>query len=1033
MKRRNIGIIESMMKHYDIVWLLVAILVAGGIFGLINMNKQEFPEFTIRQGVIAAVMPGATPEEMEQQVTGPLEDYLFTFQEVDKKNTYSYSRNGIAYVFVELSKNVHNKNEAWSKIRHGLKDFKMMLPTGVLAVVVNDDFGNTSSLLITMQSKDKNYRELKGFMDKLCDKLRTVNAVGNIRVFGEQKEQIGVYIEQEKLATYGISSKTLMLNLYSQGFLSMGGTIENNALSVPVHINTPFTSEKEVAEMIVYSDPDGNVIRLKDISHIKREYAEPSSFINRNGEDALVLSVEMQAGNNIVKFGQDVEMILKDFQNTLPESVSMYRITDLPKVVDDSVSSFLIDLVFSILVVIAVMLMLFPVRSALVAASGIPIAIAVTWAFMFALGMEINTVTLAALIVVLGMIVDNSIVVIDGYIDDIEHGYSRWHAAIRSAKDFFKPLLIATLAMSAAFFPFMFTLTGLMQDFVKHFPWTFGFALIVSLVIAMLMTPYLEYRFVKRQKPEKKLSFITRAQNKFFSILQGSYEWLLERCFRKPWLTIGVGVLVLILSVLLFTVTPVQMMPVAERNVFAVEVHLQPGSSLDQTALVSDSMQHILMRDPRVQSVTSFVGTSSPRFMATYAPSLPSEDYAQFIVNTESNSATEELLEEYSEKYADYFPQAYLSFKQMNYQIAKNPIEVRFSGDDPQQLRNEADKLVAYMHTLGNELRWIHTDWDGYAPMINIDLDQAEAARLGITKSMLALDLASGFNGTPLTTLWEGDYAVPVVLRRERKSSDMDFTTLENEIVPTLIPGVWVPLRQVAKISPEWQPSQIVKRNGVYCLTVACDLKFGGSEPKSMNKIKRYINNELKPGLPDGISVSYGGLEGTNKELIPEIIAGLALAFIIIFLFLLYAFKKISISVLALSAAAFSLPGAVVGINLFGIDFGITSVLGVVSLIGIIVRNAIIMFEYAEKLRAEQGFSAHDAGYEAGKRRMRPIFLTSAAAAVGVIPMILGKSNLWMPMGIVICFGMIFSLLLVVTILPVVYWQVYEKKKTAKS
>ena len=217
-----------MMKHYDIVWLLVAMLVAGGIFGLIKMNKQEFPEFTIRQGVVAAVMPGATPEEMEQQVTGPLEDYLFTFQEVDKKNTYSYSRNGIAYVFVELSKNVHNKNEAWSKIRHGLKDFKMMLPTGVLAVIVNDDFGNTSSLLITMQSKDKNYRELKGYMDKLCDKLRTVKAVGNIRVFGEQKEQIGVYIEQEKLATYGISSKTLMLNLYSQGFLSMGGTIENN-------------------------------------------------------------------------------------------------------------------------------------------------------------------------------------------------------------------------------------------------------------------------------------------------------------------------------------------------------------------------------------------------------------------------------------------------------------------------------------------------------------------------------------------------------------------------------------------------------------------------------------------------------------------------------------------------------------------------------------------------------------------------------------------------------------------------------------
>jgi multidrug efflux pump subunit AcrB len=1022
-----------MMKHYDIVWLLVAIFVVCGIFGLIHMNKQEFPEFTIRQGVVAAVMPGATPEEIEQQVTEPLEDYLFTFQEVDKNNTYSYSRNGIVYVFVELNKSVHNKNETWSKIRHGLKDFKMNLPSGVLALVVNDDFGNTSSLLITMQSKDKNYRELEQYMNQLSDKLRTVKAVGNIKVFGKQQEQISVYIEQEKLATYGISSKTLMLNLYSQGFMSMGGNIENTHLSVPVHINTPFTSEKEVAEMIVYSDPDGNVIRLKDIARIKREYADPASYINRNTEDALVLSVEMQNGNNIVQFGKDVETILEEFQATLPESVSLYRITDLPKVVDHSVNSFLKDLIFSVLVVIVVMLMLFPVRSALVAASGIPIAIAVTWAFMFALGMEINTVTLAALIVVLGMIVDNSIVVIDGYIDDIGHGYSHWHAAIRSAIDYFKPLLIATLAMSAAFFPFMFTLTGPMQDFVKHFPWTFGFALIVSLVIAMFVTPFLEYRFVRNSKPKQKQSVITKAQNRFFKVLQSSYEWLLVRCFRHPRVTILSGVIVLLLSVLLFSVTPVQMMPVAERDVFAVEIHVQPGSSLDQTSAISDSLQRILKNDPRVESVTAFVGTSSPRFMATYAPNLPSENYAQFVVNTTSNTATEELLEEYSERYANYFPQAYVRFKQMNYQVAKNPIEVRLTGDDPQQLREQADKLVTFMHTMDGELKWIHTDWDGTAPMVNIDLDQVESARLGITKSMLALNLASDFNGTPLTTLWEGNYPVSVVLKRERKNNTTDFSTLENEIVPTLIPGTWVPLRQVAHISPGWEPVQIVRRNGVHCITVACDLPYGGSEPRSMAKVKKYIEDELKPSLPNGITVSYGGLAGTNNELIPEIIAGLAIACMIIFLFLLYTFKKISLSFLALAASVFSLPGAIAGIAIFGIDFGITSVLGVVSLIGIIVRNAIIMFEYAEKLRTEEGYGARQAGFEAGKRRMRPIFLTSAAAAVGVIPMILGKSNLWMPMGIVICFGMIVSLLLVVTILPVVYWQVYNKKKTAKS
>ncbi len=1018
-----------MMRHYDIMWLIVVMFVGLGIYGLIKMNKQEFPEFTIRQGVVAAVYPGATPEEVEEQLTKPLENFLFTYQEVDKKNTYSYSRDGIVYIFVELVKSVHDKDEVWSKIKHGLKDFKMQLPAGVLAIVVNDDFGNTSSLLITMESKDKNYRELEKYMDLLCDKLRTVNAVGNIKVFGKQKEEIGVYIEQEKLATYGISSQTLMLNLYTQGFLSMGGTLDNNSQIVPIHVNTPFSTEKEVAEQIVYSDPKGNVIRLKDIARIQREFEEPDSYINKNGENALVLSVEMQSGNNIVKFGNNVEKVLEEFQKTLPESVSMYRITDLPKVVDNSVKSFMRDLVFAILVVIAVMLMLFPLRSALVAAAGIPVSIAITWAFMFACGMEINTVTLAALIVVLGMIVDNSIVVIDGYIDNLEHGMSRWHSAVKSAKDYFQPLLVATLAMVAAFFPFLFTLTGPLADFVKHFPWTFGFALLISLVIAMLMTPFLEYRFIKRPKPNARLSVVTRAQNKFFAGLQGAYEWLLVKCFRHPTITLLAGALTIIISVIMFRFTPVQMMPVAERDCFAVEIHLPEGSSLHQSALVSDSMQSILLKDQRVKSVTAFIGCSSPRFMATYAPNLPSKNYAQFIVNTKSNIATEELLQDYSEKYANYFPNAYLRFKQINYQSARNPIEIRFTGDDLEQLRNEADKLITFLHTMDNELSWIHTDFEGYHPCVKVDLDQVEASRLGITKSLLAIDLASSFNGTPLTTLWEDDYAIPVRLKMDRKTNTTNFQTLENELVPTLIPGVWVPLRQVATITPDWQPSQIVRRNGVHTLTVACDLKYGGSEPKSMAKISKYINKNIIPQLPPEIRISYGGLESINKDLIPEIIAGLVIAIMIIFFFLLAAFKKISISLLAIASTVLCLLGAIIGIWIFGIDFGITSVLGIVSLIGIIVRNAIIMFEYAEKLRTQQGYTAKEAAFESGKRRMRPIFLTSAAAAVGVIPMIISKSTLWMPMGVVISFGMLFSVVLVVTILPIVYWQVYKNVK----
>ena len=510
-------------------------------------------------------------------------------------------------------------------------------------------------------------------MNLLCDKLRAVDAIGNIKVFGEQKEEIVVYIEQEKLATYGISSQTLMINLFTQGLLTTGGSIENSEMIAPIHIESSYRSEKEIGEQIVFTDPRGTNIRLKDIARIERGYEKPTSYINKNGENALVLSVEMQSGNNIVKFGKNVEKVLNEFQKTLPESVTLYRITDLPKVVDNSVKSFMRDLIISILVVIAVMLMLFPVRSALVTAAGIPITIAITWGFMYALGMELNTVTLAALIVVLGMIVDNSIVVIDGYNDNLEHGYSRWHAAVKSAEDYFQPLLIATLAMGTAFFPFLFTLRGPLQDFVKHFPYTFGFALLISLVVAMLVTPFLEYYFIKPVKKNKKLSSATKMQNKFFAILQGSYEWLLEKCFKHPYLTLGVGTVAVICSVVLFKFTPVQMMPIAQRDCFAVEIYLPKGSALEKTAMISDSMQKILLKDPRVESVTAFIGTSSPRFMATYAPNLPDKNYAQFIVNTKSNEETEQILKDNLAKYENYFPDAKIRFKQMNYQAGQMP------------------------------------------------------------------------------------------------------------------------------------------------------------------------------------------------------------------------------------------------------------------------------------------------------------------------------------------------------------------------
>lgn len=1029
--KRDKGIINKTMQNHNIVFLLVSMLVIAGIYGLIYMNKDEYPQFTIRQGLVVGVYPGANSVEITEQLTKPLENYLFTYPEVDKTLTYSYSQDGMVYVFVELNKNVHNKNEAWSKIRHGLKDFKMQLPSGVLALVVVDDFGNTSSMLLTLESTDKSQRELQTYMATLCDRLRTIPAMGNLRTLGTQNEEISIYIEPEKLAMYGINSKTLLANLYTQGFLTVSGNISTDYFNQPIHIESPLQSEQEIAEQIIYTDPEGNTIRMRDVARIERRYSVPTDYINNNGNRAILLSMEMRPGNNIVAFGESVNEIMDEFQQELPPSVKLSRISNQPKVVGDSVWSFLRDLVTSMVIVIAVMLMLFPLRSALVAGTSIPICTGISLAVMFVFNIELNTVTLAALITVLGMMVDNSIVMIDGYIERIERGTSRWHSAIASTKELFPPLLLATVAISGMFFPVKYILTGPMQDFVKLFPWTIAISLLISLVYAALVVPYLEFSFIKPSKSNKKPNIAIRIQNKFFYWLQSGYEWLLRLCFHHPYLTMLTAIGTTLVGLAMFLSLNVQMMPMADRPCFAVEITLPMGSTLEQTAAVSDSLQKILQADERITSVTAFVGNSSPRFQATYAPNIPGSHFAQFIVNTESNSATEDILRDYAH-YANYFPNAYVRFKQIDYQAVPNPIEVRFTGEDREALQAQADKLMAYMRTLPDKMQWVHSDCDGTLPCINIELRPDEATRLGITKSMLSMHLATALDGQPLTTIWEGDYAVPVKLYTTDTEVKMDYQGLENLLVPTAF-GTWVPLRQVAVLSPGWQPARIVHRNGVPCITVGADLVRGVSQPVAMKEVKRFVEGELIPNLPEGVEVAYGGLTETNKGLIPELAWGVVLAIVVIFLFLIFNFGKIDIAVLSLAACMLCFFGAFFGLWLFRLDFSITAVLGIVSLIGIIVRNGIIMFEHAEDLRVNQHKTAYEAGFDAGKRRMRPIFLTSATTALGVLPMIISGTSLWMPMGVVICFGTIFSLVLIVTILPVAYWLIYKKKDGKKQ
>ncbi|MBQ3363165.1 MAG: efflux RND transporter permease subunit [Muribaculaceae bacterium] len=1026
------------LEHYPITLLIISIFFVLGIFGMYDMPKDEFPHAVIRQGVVVAVYPGATTEEVEQQVARPLERYLFTYGEVNRVKTTTTSQNGMCIVMVRLNDDVNNKDEVWSKIKHGLNGFKSQLPSGVLAIAVNDDFGNTSALLIAIESDQRSYRELKEYSDELSDRLRRIPSVANVKLFGEQKEQISLYVDRQRLQAYGVGQQRLFSSLQAQGITTMSGGIDDDDQQIPIHVEAQDNSEAEIANQIIISDPiTGKVARVRDIARVVREYEPMSSRIEQDGHPCVLLSMEMNPGNNVVQYGREVDKVLNDFRtNELPDDVKVTRIADKPKVVNISVSDFLRDLLIAMLVIILVMMVLFPLRSAIVASIAIPLSTFVSVAFMYMLGIELNIVTLAALIVVLGMVVDNSIVVIDGYLEYLGKGQEPKRAAIESAKQYFMPMMLATICICAIFYPFLITMKGIFRDCLKDFPITVTINLMVSLFLAVTVIPFLEVRLIKPENVKTDGNAITKW-------VQKTYDKVLDFTFRNPWVTIGGGIAVILLSTIIIPTLKIRLFPYADRDQFAVEIFLPDGKGLAETTVLADSVRHVLAKDERVKGITSFIGCSSPRFMDAYAPQMAGKNYAQLIVNTQSDKATLDLLAQYQPQLGEAFPNAYVKFKRLDY-LEVTELEYRFYGDNLDSLHVVAERLMERMRQMP-ELEWVHTDYFQPQPIINVELDPVASAQLGVTRSTAQLALSATSSDLRVGQIWEGNYELPIVVKDD---ADITFSDVANLGVSSPMSIVssginqsnsTVPLRQIAKVSPQWSESRIIHRGGERCITVTGQFAQGVYTSPVEKEIARIMQQEIE--MPQGVRSEVGGEIEYGNEALPQIFGGIVIALIIVFFFLLFNFKKFGITTICMVALALMIPGALIGLGLMNRSLGLTSIFGLITLMGMIMRNEILIFEHAidliKKYVAEHGDWTVDregynnavkqAAYDAGKRRMVPIFLTTATTAVGVVPMIIAQSSFWMPVGVTIFAGGIGSLIMVVTMLPVIYWKVSLK------
>ncbi|HBZ20868.1 MAG TPA: AcrB/AcrD/AcrF family protein [Bacteroidales bacterium] len=1007
--------VKASLKNRQVTLTVLLLLFAFGVWSLINMPRREDPKITIPGGLVIAYFPGADATQVEEQVTRKLEEYLFQYEEVHRDKTYSITSDGMVEIHIWLQNNVKKPDIFWSKLRHQLLVIRSLeLPQGVIGPIVNSDFGDTESMIIGIESDEADYTLMKEFLSKLEDRLRTIPAVSKLKKIGEQKEQISITFSSEKIVQYNVNIQQAIKILQSQNVISPTGEIKSEDLSTPLFTDGYYRSLDEIKNQIVGASTAGAVIRLGDIASFRREYSEPSNKITVNGHKAIMLAVQMHEGKNIVKAGREVEKKLNEFAGQLPGGMKLTTIVNQPEIVRENISQFLREFLMAIISVILVVFLLLPFRIAAVTATAIPITVSITLALLNVFDIELHQVSLASLISVLGIVVDDAIIIADNYVELLDRGHDRWTAAWRSATDLVVPVLAATITIIASFLP-LIILTGAIGEFIKALPITVAIALSSSFFVAMILTPLLCFIFINKGLHRKDMSG-RKSRLSLLDLLQKTYNKSIEWCLKHSRMTIAVSLFTIVLTAFLFKVGIKQkFFPEAERDQFTVELWMPSGTKLEKTEESILRIESTMKNDARISSYATFTGRSAPRFYYNYSPEMPAGNFAQILINTKDKKSTRSLYKELSEKVRFLVPEGSPQVKLMQQgQPMSAHVEVRITGYDVDRLKQIGEEVSGIIRRTPGSDR-VRSDFreDSYGLKI---IPNKEAGRLGFTTASISQTVFSGFAGYPVSTVYEGDNPVSVVIRLEDKYRH-NAGDLEDIYLQSPATGASVPLRQIADLSYQWQPGRIIRRNGVRTLSIQSETTDGVLPSELLKTIRPEITRMT---LPQGYRIYYGGEFANQQETYNYLIVALVISLIIIFLVLLFQFRNLKEVGLVMLTIPLSLFGAVSGLLITGNDFGFMAFCGIISLSGIEVRNAIILIDHTNELIGK-GMDIPTAAYEAGKRRLRPIFLTAMAAAIGVLPMILSGSPLWSPLASVIAFGVIWSMIISTLTIPVLY------------
>ncbi|MBC3860629.1 efflux RND transporter permease subunit [Undibacterium jejuense] len=1018
------------LEHIPLTRYLMVALLLGGIFSYGHLGQDEDPPFTFRAMVVKAIWPGATALQMADQVTDKLEKKLQETPYIDRIR--SYSKPGETLITLELRESTPPKEvqQAWYQVRKKIGDIRSTLPPGVIGPIFNDEFGDTYGSIFALSGDGFTYEQVKEYADFVRQQFLRIPMVSKVELFGVQDEKVNIEFSQKKFSQLGISFDAIVSQIGSQNGIEATGILTTSSSDLQVRISGALMAVKDLENLQLRAN--GTTFRLGDFATVKREYQNPPHDKMRfNGKDVVGLGISMEKGGNIVELGKNLQATVALVKAKLPVGIQLEQVTNQPDAVKASVGEFIHTLIEAVVIVLAVSFLALGLHTkpfrldvwpGLVVGLTIPLVLAITFLFMHILEIDLHKISLGALIIALGLLVDDAIIAVEMMVRKMEEGFSRFDAATFAYTSTAMPMLTGTLITAAGFLPI-----GLAKSAAGEYTFSMfsvnALALLISWFAAVLFTPYLGYLLLK-VKPhaeggEPHELFDTPFYSRFRTVVSWCVEW------RKTTIVITLGIFGL--GVFGFKFIEQQFFPDSSRPELMVEMWLPEGSSFKATETQTKKFEAFIQKQDGVESVTSYVGNGSPRFYLPLDQILPQTNVTQVVVLAKDLKAREQLRLKITHIFKVDFPEVRGRVKLLpNGPPVPYPVQFRVTGLDVAGVRAIADQVKQVMRTNPNTVG-VNDNWNESVKVVRIDLDQDKLRALGVTSQTVMRAANTILTGTTVGQFRDGNKLIDMVVRQpidERSTIE----ALSNANMPTAN-GKSVPLSQLATIKMVWEPGVVWRERREWAVTVQSDVVDGIQGPTVSAQIMPHLS-KIIANLPPGYKVELAGAAADSGKAQDSIAANVPLVIFIIFTLLMLQLHSFSRSLLVFLTGPLGVAGAAMALLILQRPFGFVAQLGVIALFGMIIRNSVILIDQIEH-DIGAGVDPWNAVVESAVRRFRPIILTAAAAVLAMIP--LSRSVFWGPMAVAIMGGLIIATGLTLLFLPALYAAWFKVKKGGHS